>query len=84
MSDRIVIVGGGVAAARFVRAYREAGGDAALTMLAAEAASPVQPSSAFEGVLAGGARRPPTCSWSPRAPTKTSRSTFTSNHRNRR
>src|SRR4051794_8063835 len=36
MSDRIVIVGGGVAAARFVRAYREAGGDAALTLLAAE------------------------------------------------
>src|SRR6185295_252683 len=36
MTDRIVIVGGGVAAARFVRAYREAGGDAALTMLAAE------------------------------------------------
>ena len=36
MSDRIVIVGGGVAAARLVRVYREAGGDAALTMLAAE------------------------------------------------
>jgi len=40
MSDRIVIVGGGVAAAQVSRSYRAAGGRDAVTMLSAEAHLP--------------------------------------------
>src|SRR4051794_9694058 len=40
MSDRIVIVGGGVAAAQVSRSYRAAGGRDAMTMLSAEAHLP--------------------------------------------
>ena len=53
MSDRIVIVGGGVAAARVVRAYREAGGDAEVTVLAAEAHLPYNRPPLSKGLLRG-------------------------------
>ena len=39
MSERIVIIGGGVAAARTVRAYRDAGGGARLVVVSAETRS---------------------------------------------
>jgi 3-phenylpropionate/trans-cinnamate dioxygenase ferredoxin reductase subunit len=38
--EQIVIVGGGLAAARFVKGYREAGGDAPLVLLSADSARP--------------------------------------------
>ncbi len=56
MSDGIVIVGGGLAAARVVRAYREAGGDAELTILSADSRPALQPAAALEGVPARRAR----------------------------
>ena len=53
MSDSIVIIGGGVAAARLVRAYREAGGDANLTMLSAETQLPYNRPPLSKGFLRG-------------------------------
>ena len=53
MSDSIVIIGGGVAAARLVRAYREAGGDASLTMLSAETQLPYNRPPLSKGFLRG-------------------------------
>ena len=53
MSDRIVIVGGGVAAARVSRSYREAGGDGRVTMLSAEARLPYNRPPLSKGLLRG-------------------------------
>ena len=53
MSDRIVIVGGGTAAARVIRSYREAGGDAPVTMLSAEARLPYNRPPLSKGLLRG-------------------------------
>lgn len=53
MSDRIVIVGGGLAAARVVRAYREAGGEAELTMLSADTRLPYNRPPLSKGFLRG-------------------------------
>ena len=53
MSDRIVIVGGGVAAARVSRSYREAGGDGRVTMLSAEASLPYNRPPLSKGLLRG-------------------------------
>ena len=49
----IVIVGGGLAAARIVRAYREAGGDAPMTMLSAETQLPYNRPPLSKGFLRG-------------------------------
>ena len=40
MIDRIVIVGGGLAAARVAHAFRDAGGEASVTMLSADTDPP--------------------------------------------
>ena len=53
MSDRIVIVGGGLAAARVVRAYREAGGSAPVTMLSADTRLPYHRPPLSKGFLRG-------------------------------
>ena len=53
MSNRIVIVGGGLAAARTVRSYREAGGDAPVTVLAAETVLPYNRPPLSKGFLRG-------------------------------
>ena len=53
MSNRIVIVGGGLAAARIVRAYRDAGGDAPLTMLSADTTPPYNRPPLSKGFLRG-------------------------------
>jgi NADPH-dependent 2,4-dienoyl-CoA reductase/sulfur reductase-like enzyme len=53
MSDRIVIVGGGVAAARVSRSYREAGGDGRVSMLSAEASLPYNRPPLSKGLLRG-------------------------------
>ena len=49
----IVIVGGGVTAARVVRAYREAGGDASLTILSADEDPPYNRPPLSKGFLRG-------------------------------
>jgi 3-phenylpropionate/trans-cinnamate dioxygenase ferredoxin reductase component len=53
MTDRIVIVGGGLAAARIVRAYRDAGGDAPLTILSADRHPPYNRPPLSKGFLRG-------------------------------
>ncbi len=53
MSDRIVIVGGGLTAARVVRTYRDAGGEAALTMLSADSHLPYNRPPLSKGFLRG-------------------------------
>ena len=53
MTDRIVIVGGGLAGARTVRAYRDAGGDAPVTMLSAETVLPYNRPPLSKGFLRG-------------------------------
>ena len=53
MTDRIVIVGGGLAAARTVRVYRDAGGAAPLTVLSAEHALPYNRPPLSKGFLRG-------------------------------
>src|SRR5215471_5771334 len=53
MTNRIVIVGGGLAAARTIRAYRDAGGDAPLTMLSADTALPYNRPPLSKGFLRG-------------------------------
>lgn len=53
MPDRIVIVGGGLAAARVIRAYRGAGGDAALTMVSADTHLPYNRPPLSKGFLRG-------------------------------
>jgi 3-phenylpropionate/trans-cinnamate dioxygenase ferredoxin reductase subunit len=53
MSDRIAIIGGGVAAAHLVRAYRDAGGDAEVTILSAEAHLPYNRPPLSKGLLRG-------------------------------
>src|SRR5690349_21281976 len=53
MSDRIVIVGGGVAAARVSRSYREAGGGSRVTILSAEAHLPYNRPPLSKGLLRG-------------------------------
>jgi 3-phenylpropionate/trans-cinnamate dioxygenase ferredoxin reductase subunit len=51
--DPIVIIGGGRAAASFVDAYREAGGEALITILAADEAAPYNRPPLTKGVLRG-------------------------------
>ena len=53
MTERIVIVGGGLAAARAVRAYRDAGGEAPVTVLSAEPALPYNRPPLSKGFLRG-------------------------------
>ena len=53
MSDRIVIVGGGVAAARVSRSYREAAGGGRVTMLSAEPHLPYNRPPLSKGLLRG-------------------------------
>src|SRR4051794_3298788 len=53
MSDRIVVVGGGIAAARMARSYREAGGAGAVTILSAEARLPYHRPPLSKGLLRG-------------------------------
>jgi 3-phenylpropionate/trans-cinnamate dioxygenase ferredoxin reductase subunit len=54
MNDRpIVIVGGGLAAARAVKGYREAGGEAPVTMLSADSALPYHRPPLSKGFLRG-------------------------------
>ena len=53
MTDRIVIVGGGLAAARVVRAYRDSGGEAPLTMLSADTHPPYNRPPLSKGFLRG-------------------------------
>src|SRR6476659_9482962 len=53
MTDRIVIVGGGLAAARTARSYRDAGGEAPLTVLSAETALPYNRPPLSKGFLRG-------------------------------
>ncbi len=53
MSNRIVIVGGGVAAAQVSRSYREAGGGDQVTMLAGEARLPYNRPPLSKGLLRG-------------------------------
>jgi len=53
MTERIVIVGGGLAAARTVRSYRDAGGAASLTVLTAEPALPYNRPPLSKGFLRG-------------------------------
>ena len=52
MTNRIVIVGGGLAAARVAKAFRKAGGKGAVTMLSADTRSALQPPAALEGLPA--------------------------------
>src|SRR5919198_4769337 len=53
MTKRIVIVGGGLAAARAVRAYRDAGGEAPVTVLSAETVPPYNRPPLSKGFLRG-------------------------------
>jgi NTE family protein len=53
MSNRVVIVGGGLAAARAVRAYRDAGGAEPVTMLSADSALPYNRPPLSKGFLRG-------------------------------
>jgi len=53
MTERIVIVGGGLAAARTVRGYRDAGGDAPVTVLSAEPTLPYNRPPLSKGFLRG-------------------------------
>ena len=53
MTNRIVIVGGGLAAARVARSYREAGGDAPLTLLSADRHPPYNRPPLSKGFLRG-------------------------------
>jgi NTE family protein len=53
MSNRIVIVGGGLAAARTARSYRDAGGDAPVTLLSADTALPYNRPPLSKGFLRG-------------------------------
>lgn len=53
MKNRIVIVGGGLAAARVVRSYRDAGGAAPLTMLSADRRLPYNRPPLSKGFLRG-------------------------------
>ena len=53
MTDRIVIVGGGLAGARTARAYRDAGGEAPVTILSAETAHPYNRPPLSKGFLRG-------------------------------
>src|SRR6187549_3157995 len=51
--DPIVIIGGGRAAASFVDAYREAGGDALITIVSTDEAPPYNRPPLSKGVLRG-------------------------------
>ena len=51
--ERIVIVGGGLAAARVVKGYREAGGEGSLTMFSADTALPYNRPPLSKGYLRG-------------------------------
>src|SRR4029078_10934207 len=51
--DPIVIIGGGRAAASFVDAYREAGGEALITIVSADEAAPYNRPPLSKGVLRG-------------------------------
>jgi NADPH-dependent 2,4-dienoyl-CoA reductase/sulfur reductase-like enzyme len=53
MTNRIVIVGGGLAAARTVRSYRDAGGESPLTVLSAEPTLPYNRPPLSKGFLRG-------------------------------
>jgi len=53
MTKRIVIVGGGLVAARAVRSYRDAGGDAPVTVLSAEPVPPYNRPPLSKGFLRG-------------------------------
>jgi NADPH-dependent 2,4-dienoyl-CoA reductase/sulfur reductase-like enzyme len=53
MTNRIVIAGGGLAAARTVRSYRDAGGDAPVTVLSADTALPYNRPPLSKGFLRG-------------------------------
>ena len=53
MSDKIVIAGGGLAAARTVRAYRNAGGTSPITMLSADTQVPYNRPPLSKGFLRG-------------------------------
>ena len=53
MTNRIVIVGGGLAAARVVRSYRDAGGDAPLTLLSEDRHAPYNRPPLSKGFLRG-------------------------------
>jgi 3-phenylpropionate/trans-cinnamate dioxygenase ferredoxin reductase subunit len=53
MTDRIVIVGGGLAAARVARAYRDAGGESSVTILSADSAPPYNRPPLSKGFLRG-------------------------------
>jgi NADPH-dependent 2,4-dienoyl-CoA reductase/sulfur reductase-like enzyme len=53
MTNRIVIAGGGLAAARTVRSYRDAGGDAPVTVLSADSALPYNRPPLSKGFLRG-------------------------------
>lgn len=52
-TSSIVVIGGGVAAASFATAYREAGGQEAVTMLTAEAEAPYNRPPLSKGILRG-------------------------------
>src|SRR3954470_13717041 len=51
--DPIVIIGGGRAAASFVDAYREAGGEALITVISADTAPPYNRPPLSKGILRG-------------------------------
>jgi NADPH-dependent 2,4-dienoyl-CoA reductase/sulfur reductase-like enzyme len=53
MIDRIVIVGGGLAAARVARAFRDAGGEASVTILSADTDPPYNRPPLSKGFLRG-------------------------------
>ena len=53
MSEEIVIVGGGLSAARVVKGYREAGGEGGLTMISADSALPYNRPPLSKGFLRG-------------------------------
>jgi 3-phenylpropionate/trans-cinnamate dioxygenase ferredoxin reductase subunit len=53
MIDRIVIVGGGLAAARVARAFRDAGGEGSVTMLSADTDPPYNRPPLSKGFLRG-------------------------------
>ncbi|HET6171824.1 MAG TPA: FAD/NAD(P)-binding oxidoreductase [Gaiellales bacterium] len=53
MTDRIVIVGGGLAAARVARAFRDAGGEGPLTILSADTDPPYNRPPLSKGFLRG-------------------------------
>ena len=53
MTERIVIAGGGLAAARVVRAYRDSGGEAPLSMLSADTHPPYNRPPLSKGFLRG-------------------------------